>query len=187
MAKRTPEDTPPLHPPAARGGKSTISALACTYGAYIGIRPPCTPPLRVGAGYWRLLLLHPVGAAPLAGAAAARTPPRRSPVGGADRQQLPRRAGAPGIAAPWRGTAAAGGGAAARAGARRCTLQGSSSASTPGTPPAQRCAWRHDAAAWQQRGTAQQAAQRHDAAAAAARYSPSRPRRIEPAAAQVCV
>lgn len=66
MAKHTPEDTPPLHPPAARGGKSTISALVCTYGVYMGIRPPCTPPAARGGG-----LL----------AAAAPPPGRRCPCG----------------------------------------------------------------------------------------------------------
>lgn len=38
-----------------------------------GTHPPA-PPAAQGGSYWRLLLLHPVGTAPLVGAAAARSP-----------------------------------------------------------------------------------------------------------------
>ena len=72
-------DTPPLHPPAARGG---------------GLLAAAAPP--------------PGRRCPCGRCSSRAIPPRRSPVGGADRQQLPRRAGAPGILAPWRGDTSSG-------------------------------------------------------------------------------
>ena len=53
--------------------RSPSLSLLLTMHPREGTHPPA-PPAAQGGSYWRLLLLHPVGAAPLVGAAAARSP-----------------------------------------------------------------------------------------------------------------